>query len=103
MPINQLQTRLQAEGLVAAIYTVTGIKPQARYYTDGHAEIFFADQDVKKLRDYVDKLLSTKPKKTAATDVRVHALPILVPPVAKRALPYIIGLIALGYILGKIK
>jgi hypothetical protein len=92
---NALETRLKAEGIALAIQTATGKTPVVRYYPDNHAEIFFNAADVKFLQAYTEKLLSAKAK----TDIRLNAMPVLIPSLLKRAAPYLIGLIALGYLL----
>jgi hypothetical protein len=92
--MNALQNRLQAEGISTAIKIATGKDPVVKFYPDGHAEIFFDSKDVKFLQDYIDKIMSAKP----STDVRVHALPIILPALLKKAAPLIIGLFVAGYL-----
>lgn len=95
MATNPLQTRLQAEGIALAIKTATGKAPLVQYYSDGHVEIYFKEADIKFLREYLETALSKKP----SADIRLNALPILLPVVLKRVYPLIIGLVLAGYLL----
>jgi len=92
-----VKTQVKAESIAIALSQIVGSKPIITYYSD-HAEINFTPEQRIKLRSYLDmKLKSTGED----NDLKINFEPVLIPILFKKVAPYIIGLIAIGYITGK--
>lgn len=100
---HALKTRLYAETLLLAIQTITEnkVKPIVKYFPDNHAEIFFTPADITFLKKLLEKLLTEKPKTAPEIDVRIHAIPILLPVIGKRLVAPVAGIALTGFIVGK--
>lgn len=88
-------TKAQALGL--AMQKITGIEPSYDYKPD-HVLVYWQPDRLKRMQGYVEKLASSGRK---PGDVRVNWMPVITPFAIKKAVPYIVGMLAVGYILGK--
>lgn len=87
-------TKAKAVGL--ALKNITGVEPEYEYQ-DNRTRVYYPSSDIPAVR----KKLQSIGSKTG--DVMIDYMPVVAPELAKSVLPYAIGLIALGYIVGKIK
>ena len=96
------QAILKAEGIAYGIEKLTGYKPYIRYSTTG-TDIYFSDIQIKALRPVVTSLVERPrvPGKPGET-INIHAAPIVAPIILKKVWPFALGLVALGFILGKL-
>ena len=90
---------LQAEGINLAIEKLTGEKAYIQYSPSG-ADLYFTPDQVQRARPFFTAILEKKPSGT--DNINIHAEPIVAPIILKKAAPYIIGLVIVGYILGKL-
>lgn len=93
------QSILKAESIVFAIEKITGTRPYIQYSPQG-ADIYFSDSQIKAIRPVLTALLEKKP--TPGDNINIHAAPIVAPIILKKVWPFALGLVALGYVLGKL-
>jgi hypothetical protein len=93
------QTILKAEGILFAIEKLTGARPYIRYSPSG-ADIYFTPAQVASVRPVVTALLEKKP--APGDNINIHAAPIVAPIILKKAAPFVLGILVVGYILGKL-
>lgn len=90
-------TRLKAEGIALALETITGQQPvivdNETYYT-----IYWTYAQQKEILETLNEKLTSD----GESEIRVEWFPIVRPMVIKKALPYAIGIFAVGFIVGKI-
>ena len=91
-----IQTVATAEGYAAALYALTGTPATAKHAAN-YSEVYFSDPA--RARAWVEEQLKPGDPGT----VRVDFLPVVLPVVLKRAVPVALGLLALGYLLGKMR
>jgi hypothetical protein len=97
---TSLETRLKAEGLKIAIEELTKQSPLVQYFDDGHAEMYFKEEQIKPLQALLEDTLKKAGK--GKQDVKIHVEPIIIPVMLKKALPFIAGLLFAGIILGRL-
>lgn len=90
---------LQAEGINMAIEKLTGEKAYIQY-SPGGADLYFTPQQIQRARPFLSAILEKKP--SGKDNINIHAAPIVAPIILKKAAPLIIGLVAFGFILGKL-
>lgn len=73
-----------------------GEKPSYSYETD-HVKIYYTPDKLKRVQARIASMASSGP-----SDVRISWVPMMTPQIMKSALPYAIGLLVVGYGLGKI-
>jgi hypothetical protein len=88
---------IKTEAIAAALSTILGSAPVTSY-SDGKGKITFTTDQSKKFQTLID---SAKIK-TGATDLNIDFMPVVMPVVLKKVIPYALGLIAVGYIIGKL-
>lgn len=66
-------------------------------YEGNHVRIYYEPDRLKKVQQRIKEMASAGP-----SDVRIDWTPMIRPEVLKKALPYALGLIAVGYIVGKL-
>ena len=91
-----LQTIATAEAYGAALKALTGTGATVTHKAD-YSEVRF--QDPRAAAAWIEEQL--KPGEPGA--VRVDLMPAVLPVVLKRAVPVALGLLAAGYLLGKIR
>ena len=99
MFLPQTGTMLKAEAVALAIEKLTGEKPYISYAPAG-TDLYFTPAQVEKIKPVLTALIDKKP--TPADRINIHAAPIVAPIILKKAAPFIVGLVALGYVLGKL-
>lgn len=87
----------KAQALGLALKKTTGIEPSYVYETD-HVLIYYEPDRLKQMQEYVEKIAASGRK---PGDVRVNWMPIITPFAIKKAVPYVVGILAIGYFLGK--
>jgi hypothetical protein len=94
--VMSIQTVATAESYAVALNALTGTPATAKHALD-YSEVYFSDPA--KTRAWIEDQL--KPGPPGA--VRIDFMPVILPVVLKRAVPVALGLVALGYLLGKIR
>lgn len=89
----QVTGDLQLTSLVIAVKAITRESPVVTKY-DTYTQVSFSPAQQIKLRDALEKMLSSSPG-----SVRVDAGPVVYPVVLKRLIPLLIIAFALGFIL----
>lgn len=79
----------------AALKRITGQEP-SYLYEDSHVRIYFEPDRLKLVQQQLEKMATSGPG-----DVRVNWSQIVTPYAIKKALPFAIGILVAGYILGK--
>lgn len=97
VPVN---IQSEAQAVSSLIKTVTGYAPTITY-TNNKAYLTFNKNDIPLIQAKIDKIMNTPTSKTDL-DVNLAFEPVIYPIVIKKVLPYAIGAIAIGFILGKI-
>lgn len=72
-----------------------GVKPDYEYYTD-HVRIYYQPDRLKQVQAKINAMAAEGP-----SDVRIDWVPMVTPQVMKTALPYALGLLGIGFLLGK--
>lgn len=93
-------TQAKAQSISFGLSQILGSNPIVTY-KDEYAEISFTPEQKTILQRYINrKLTDTSGKKS---DIQINFEPVIYPILIKKVLPYAIGLIAIGFITGKIK
>lgn len=91
----QAITKAKATGLV--LKSLFGIEPKYQYFDD-YVRIFYSNEDLPTVHAKVNQIAAGSKK---PGDIRIEFIPIVAPIAIKKVLPYAIGAIVAGYILGK--
>jgi hypothetical protein len=100
MDWGSIGTTAKAEMISEGIKALIGERPKVTYYAD-HARISFPPKAQVKARAYLEKQIRAAGKATGG-DIRIDAMPVVLPVVAKQAAPYLIGAMVAGYLLGRL-
>lgn len=92
----ELDTVLKAKAVAAAIYGLTGEKPRVVVKED-HALLSWTPEQNDRLRVKFENQMAQGPG-----DVRVDLLPVVSPYVTKRAVPLLLGALAIGFLIGRL-
>lgn len=92
----RFDTELKAEAVAAAIKAATGVRPVIRD-AGKYAEITWGPADQVALRSWIDKQLTKRP----TGDIRFVLGPVVHPLVLKKALPFLLGAMAAGFLLSR--
>jgi hypothetical protein len=92
----RFDTELKAEAVAAAIKAATGVRAVVRD-AGKYAEITFGPADQVALRAWIEKQLTAKP----SGDVRFNLGPVVHPLVLRKALPFLLGAAAAGFLLSR--
>jgi hypothetical protein len=95
-PANMI---LKAEGTALALEKLTGQKAYISYSPSG-ADLYFTKTQIKTITPIIRALIAKKPSKT--DNINIHMVPILAPIILEKAAPYILGCLAVGFLLGKL-
>lgn len=91
-----LQSIATAEAYGAALKALTGVPATVTHKAE-YSEVRFSDPNL--ASSWIEQQL--KPGQPG--DVRVDLMPAVLPVVLKRAVPVALGILAVGYLLGKIR
>lgn len=86
--------KAQVYGL--ALKEIFGQSPSYNYEGD-HVRIYYQPDRLVKVQQRIKDMSSRSP-----SDVRIDWLPIVQPQMIKKALPFAVGIFAVGYIIGKL-
>jgi hypothetical protein len=92
-----LQTTLKASAIQIAARELTGISPEIEQYPD-HVRLFWTPENQRAMQQYIENQLKPRP----AGDVQIDVAPILLPLGVKKVLPYALGILAIGFIIGRV-
>jgi hypothetical protein len=92
-----ITTDIRAELISAAVQQITGEKPILTK-TESYTQISFTEGQKAKLQAFLRNQLEPKP----AGDIRIDTMPIIAPVALEKALPYLLGIAAVGFILGRV-
>jgi len=87
-------TVAKTQAISLALNSIVGSSPTVEY-TDTYGKISFTPDQVSKLQSMMQSTGSE------ADDVQIDFLPVILPVLVKKALPYVLGLLALGIIIGR--
>jgi len=90
-----LQAAAKAQAIALAIERATGERPTISYGPSRASLTWTPDQRVR-LRGFMEAQISGKPG-----DVEIETASIVMPYVYKRAIPYLAGALALGFVAGR--
>lgn len=80
-----------------ALEQVTGKEPVVQDMGD-YIKIYWKDEDIPAITKKINDITSKEEK----GDIRVDWMPVVAPIAIKKALPYAVGILVVGYVLGKI-
>ncbi|MFA5211979.1 MAG: hypothetical protein WC406_01455 [Methanoregula sp.] len=89
-----IETIGRAESLSSLIGRVTGIKPSQRIEGD-QVVLYYEGSDLDRVREMVSRI-------RPMDDIRLEYLPVIAPMAIKKAMPYALGLVAIGFIAGRL-
>lgn len=92
-----LQIRIKAEAWQFALLQMTGIEPDIEYKAD-HARIYWTPAKLQQMQNWLDERMKAEP----SGDVRIDFAQVVTPVLAKKAIPYGLGAIGAGILIGKI-
>lgn len=90
-----LATIGKAQGVGLALKTVFGQEP-SYLYEDNYVQVYYQPDRLKKVQSKIAQMAAAGP-----SDVRIDFVPMITPIAIKKALPYAVGLLAVGYLVGK--
>ena len=96
MATVQTIAKAKATGLIHK--NLLGIEPEYDYQDD-HVKLHYTGSNLNQVREKINQIATTSKK---PGDVRIDFIPMIAPVGIKKALPYALGAVALGYILGKL-
>lgn len=94
--MNDLEVTIKSTALQTAIQAGTGQKPKIRK-DGGKTILYFSEPQQKVLRQQLENQLNKK-----SGQITVEVAPIINPLILKKALPYLVATIGIGYIVGKL-
>ena len=92
-----VQTIAKAKATGVILKNLLGIEPEYQYF-DNYVRLYYTKEDLPKVQGRINQIAinSSKP-----SDVRIDFVPMVAPIALKKVVPYAIGAVAAGYILGK--
>jgi hypothetical protein len=93
-----VQSIAKAQAVGKLLYSFTGIEPQYTYYDD-YVNVFYKQSDIPAIQSKIDSLIKNNSGKKS--DIQIDYLPLISNLLIKKVLPYGLGLILIGYIIGK--
>jgi hypothetical protein len=96
MATVQTIAKAKATGLI--LKNLFGIEPEYDYQ-ENHVRLYYTGNNLNQVREKIDQIATTS---TKPSDVRIDFIPMVAPAGIKKALPYALGAVAIGYILGKV-
>jgi len=94
---STLSRAATAESYAAALEKMVGV-PAAVRHVANYSEVYWSRENIPAAQSWLNRQLS--PGKPG--DVRVDFGPVVYPVAARRALPYVVGLLVAGYVAGKL-
>lgn len=95
MATVQTIAKAKATGLI--LKNLLGIEPEYDYQ-ENHVRLFYSGNNLNKVHEKINQIATTSKK---PSDVRIDFVPLIAPIGIKKALPYALGAVAIGYLLGK--
>lgn len=95
MATVQTIAKAKATGLI--LKNLFGIEPDYDYQ-ENHVRLYYTGNNLNQVREKIDQIATTSKK---PSDVRIDFIPMVAPTGIKKALPYALGAVAIGYLLGK--
>lgn len=83
----------KGQALATALSKVYGVSPRVEYLQN-KTRVYYAPEDIARVRNAI--------KSKGPSDIEFDWLPIFRNDIIKQAFPYALGILAAGYILGKI-
>ncbi len=92
-----LQTIAKAKTTGLILKNLLGVEPDYQYF-DNYVRLYYSKENLPKVQERINQIAinSSKP-----SDVKIDFLPIVAPAAVKKVLPYALGAVALGFVLGK--
>jgi len=94
--MNDLEVTLKSKALQTAIDAGTGQKPKIKT-VNGKTILYFSEKQQKVLGQQLENQLNKK-----SGQITVEVAPVINPIIIKKAVPYLAGALAIGYIIGKL-
>lgn len=92
-----LVTTAKAQALSIALEQATGERPEVQDMGD-HIRVYWNTVDHKSIQSKIEKMISKK----EPGEIRVEWLPVVTPIAIKKLLPLALGLVAVGFVVGKL-
>jgi len=93
-----IQSVAKAQTAGKLLKAITGIEPEYIYYDD-YIRVTYKKEDLQEVQRKVsDLILNT----SSDSDVKIDYFPIVAPVAIKKIVPYALGLLLSGYIIGKL-
>lgn len=96
MATVQSIAKAKTTGLI--LKNLLGVEPEYQYYDD-HVRLWYPKEALPTVHERINNIAvnSSKP-----SDVRIDFVPMIAPIGIKKVLPYALGAVAIGYVLGKV-
>lgn len=91
----QITTIAEARGYGLLLKQLFGVEP-SYYQASDHVKVYYDADKLPQVQARIASMAESGP-----ADVRISWFPMIAPIAVKRAVPYIIGIAALGFLLGK--
>lgn len=88
-----LQTIAKAKATGLIMSKMLGVEPDYEYY-DNYVRVYYQPDRLKTVQQNVNNMANKKD-----SEVRIDWLPIVQPVIVKKAVPYIVGIAVIGYLL----
>lgn len=95
MATVQTIAKAKATGLI--LKNLLGVEPEYDYQ-ENYVRLYYTGNNLNQVRERVNEIAATSKK---PSDVRIDFIPFVAPVGIKKVLPYALGAVALGYIIGK--
>lgn len=95
--MNTVTAAIKAEGIALLAKQVLGVKPEIENAGD-YYRVYWNKEDLPEVRDNLEDYISN----IEPGDVRVEFMPVVQNVAIKKALPYVLGIFAAGFIIGKL-
>lgn len=95
--MNSVTAAIKAEGVALLAKQVLGVKPEIENAGD-HYRVYWNNEDLPEVRENFNTYVS----EMQPGDVRVEWVPVVQNVAIKKALPYVLGIFAAGFLIGKL-
>jgi len=87
--------KAKTTGLI--LKNLLGVEPEYQYYND-HVRLWYPKESLPAVHEKINTIAVNSEK---PSDVRIDLVPMFAPIGIKKVLPYALGAVAVGYVLGK--
>jgi hypothetical protein len=95
--VNAVTAAIKAESVALLAQQILGVKPEIENVGD-YYRVYWNKEDLPEVRENLDEYISNiKPG-----DVRVEFIPVVQNVAIKKVLPYVLGIFAAGFLIGKL-